>query len=83
VDFSHSKESRKGVDFFKDKILHFPQNKIISSVFWNFFLEKMSNLIDYEDKEIIIDDEKVADSNSNKKKAILRLHTNLTISKFW
>jgi hypothetical protein len=35
-----------------------------------FFLEKMSNLNDYEDKEIIIDDEKVADSNSNKKKAI-------------
>jgi hypothetical protein len=30
----------------------------------------MSNLNDYEDKEIIIDDEKFADSNSNKKKAI-------------
>jgi hypothetical protein len=59
------------VDFFKDKILLFPQNKIISSVFWNFFLEKMSNLNDYEDKEVIIDDEKVADSNSNKKKAII------------
>jgi hypothetical protein len=30
----------------------------------------MPNLNDYEDKEIIIDDEKVADLNSNKKKAI-------------
>jgi hypothetical protein len=30
----------------------------------------MPNFNDYEDKEIIIDDEKVADSNSNKKKAI-------------
>ncbi len=64
----------KGVDFFKAKMFHFLLNEI-------------SDLTDYEDEEIVIDDEKVADSNSNIKKKIfhgfLRLHTNLTMSKFW
>jgi hypothetical protein len=41
--------------------------------FFNFFeiiLEKMSDFNDYEAEEIIINDERVVDSNSNKKKAI-------------
>ena len=45
------------MDFFKAKMFHFLQNEI-------------SDLTDYEDEEILIDDEKVADSNSNKKKKI-------------
>ena len=43
------------MDFFKAKMFHFLQNEI-------------SDLTDYEDEEIF--DEKVADSNSNKKKKI-------------
>ena len=43
------------MDFFKAKIFYFLQNEIF-------------DLTDYEDEEILIDDEKVADSNSNKKK---------------
>ncbi len=43
------------MDFFKAKICHFLQIEI-------------SDLTDYEDEEIVIDDVKLADSNSNKKK---------------
>ena len=45
------------MDFFKAKIFHFLQNEI-------------SDLTDYEDEEIVIDHEKVADSSSYKKKKI-------------
>ena len=45
------------MDFFEAKIFYFLQNEIF-------------DLTDYEDEEILIDDEKVADSNSNKKKKI-------------
>ena len=45
------------MDFFKAKIFHFLQNEI-------------SDFTDYEDEEIVIEDEKVADSNSNIKKKI-------------
>ena len=45
------------MDLCKAKMCHFLQNEI-------------SDLTDYEDEEIVIDDEKVADSNSNIKKKI-------------